>query len=134
MTIRRKLVIAVLTGILFLFIVSIFYTFYIIRRDVYKTCRQAKVLSGKNCVQSLIALIRSDTNSYRSRNTAIWALGQLADKNALPFLYELYQSLPEQKKCPYDQFICKYEVQKAIKWCERGNITSWMYKNIDFSQ
>lgn len=71
----------------------------------------------------------SDSYSFRARNSAVWALGQLADKKALPFLYELNKSLPEQKKCDYDESICKYEVQKAIAWCEKGNVTNWMYKN-----
>jgi hypothetical protein len=83
----------------------------------------------EDCVGSLIKYIQSDKHTFKERNSAIWALGQLADKNALPFLYDLNKSLPEQGKCHYQDYLCKYEVQKAIKWCKQGNITSWMYKN-----
>lgn len=83
----------------------------------------------EDCVGSLIKLVQSENKTFREKNSAIWALGQLADKEALPFLYELEKSLPEQEKCSYDSYLCKYEVQKAIKWCEKGNITSWMYRD-----
>jgi len=74
-------------------------------------------------------VVKSENKPFRKRNSAIWALGQIADKKALPFLNELSSSLPEGEKCKYDQNLCRYEVQKAIKWCDEGNLTNWMYKD-----
>lgn len=52
----------------------------------------------------------SENHSFEEKNSAVWALGQFADQKALPFLHE---------------------IEKAIKWCKRGNLTSWMYRNIE---
>ncbi len=104
-------------------------SFFVIYKDVKAVCLRAQNEYKEDCVDSLIKYIQSDNNTFRARNSAIWALGQLADKKALLFLYELDKSIPEQNRCNYDKYLCKYEIQKAIKWCEKGNITSWMYRN-----
>lgn len=125
---------AVFLSILFLsvLVLALFIcSFFLIYKDVKAVCLKARHEYQEDCVGSLIKYIESDRNSSRARNSAIWALGQLADKKALLFLYKLSESLPEQKKCSYDNHLCKYEVQKAIKWCEGGNATSWMYRNKD---
>ena len=110
-------------------LVVFLYSFYSIYRGVKANCLKAKSEYRQDCVSSLINFAQSENYTFRERNSAIWALGQIADKEALPFLYELNRSLPGEEKCSYDRYLCKYEVQKAIKWCERGNLTSWMYKN-----
>jgi hypothetical protein len=104
-------------------------TLFSIYGGVKEACVQAKQKFKEDCVNSLISFAKSEKYSLRERNSAIWALGQLADKRALPLLYELNQSLPSQEQCQHDQFLCKYEIEKAIKWCEHGNITHWMYWN-----
>lgn len=126
-----------LKRIIFLSVISIsilalilfFYSFFRIYKDVKAACLKAQNEYKEDCVGSLIKYIQSDNNTFRARNSAIWALGQLADEEALPFLYELEKSLPEQEKCSYEDYMCKYEVQKAIRWCEKGNVTNWMYRN-----
>lgn len=104
--------------------------FWVIYKDVKTMCIRVKGIYQDNCVNSLMMYLQSGTGTNREKNSAVWALGQLADKNALPFLYELNKTLPEREKCAYDKYLCKYEAQKAIKWCERGNITSWMYRGL----
>jgi hypothetical protein len=76
----------------------------------------------------LIETVKSEKFLFRQRNKAIWALGQIADQKALPFLTELNRSLPEQI-IDYERGLSKVEVEKAIKWCTKGNITSWMYRD-----
>ncbi len=112
------------------FIVAFAYTFFAIYKGVQTTCSIAIKEYKGDCVDSLIRLVESDKSTLRQKNSAIWALGQMADKKALPLLYDLDKSLPDQEKCSLDACLSKYEVQKAIKWCEKGNITSWMYKNL----
>lgn len=108
-----------------------FYSFYWIYKDVKTACLKAQDEYRQDCIGSLIKYIQSDNSTFRARNSAIWALGQLADKRALPLLYELKSSLTDQERCSLNTCLSKYEVQKAIKWCEKGNITSWMYRNIE---
>ena len=105
------------------------YSFFRIYEGVRSACLKAQNEYQEDCVDSLIKYIRSDNHTFRTRNSAIWALGQLADKKALSFLYDLDKSLMEQKKCSYDDYLCKFEIQKAIRWCEKGNVTNWMYRN-----
>ncbi len=120
--------------VVFLSVVSIlalilfFYSFFRIYQGVKTACLKAQNEYQEDCAGSLIKYAQSGSNTFRARNSAIWALGQLADEQALPFLYELDKSLPEQEKCKHEDYLCKYEVQKAIKWCEKGNLTSWMYR------
>lgn len=61
----------------------------------------------------------------------IRALGQLADPQALPFL-ELLNAELKGDPVPFDRSsgLSKYELEKAVKWCNKGNLTSWMYKKI----
>ncbi len=43
-----------------------------------------------DCVEALTQLVKDQENTFRERNRAIWALGQLGDKRALSVLEELY--------------------------------------------
>lgn len=126
---RRRIVLLSFVSISVLALILFCYSFYVIFGDVKKACLKAQSEYEGDRIISLVQYIQSDGNTFRARNSAIWALGQLADKKALPFLYELDKTLPEQEKCSYGDYLCKYEVQKAIKWCEEGNITNWMYRN-----
>jgi len=114
---------------LLIFVLSVIFSFYQIRKDVKQACLKAKDLYQQNCVDSLIAFAKSDDNSFREKNSAIWALGQIADKSALPFLNGLKNSLQGQKRCNSSKYLCRYEIEKAVRWCEEGNVTSWMYRN-----
>ena len=88
----------------------------------------AQIEYGKNCVESLIEYIKADNHSIREKNSAVWALGQLADKRALTFLEGLLESIPEEAGRDKEKNLSRYEIEKAVKWCSKGNATSWMYK------
>jgi len=125
---KKKTVFLSVIAILIFASALFIYSFFVIYKDVKVVCLKAQNEYQEDFVSSLIKYIQEDKNSFRTRNSAIWALGQLADKEALPFLYELDNSLPAQEKCSYNEYLCKYEVEKAIRWCEQGNITNWMYQ------
>lgn len=114
---------------LFTIIVVVFFLFIFsmisIRSSVKIACFEAINIFEGDCVEALIQITQSDNHDYEQRNHAIWALGQLADDRALPFLEELLKESTEDG-C-YSGGICRIEVEKAIKWCSEGNITSWMY-------
>jgi len=103
------------------------YTLRVIYQDVKATCLKAQREYEEDCVNSLIKLVQSDKKTFRERNTAIWALGQLADKRALPALKSLYTGKIPPKES-FSQTLSQYELKKAIQWCEKGNATSWMYR------
>lgn len=105
-------------------------SFYRIYSGVKTNCLKAKEEFGGECQEALIKLIKAENHSFQERNSAVWALGQLADKKALLFLEDLNKSLPVQDKCRYKEYLCKYEIEKAIKWSREGNVTSWMYKKL----
>jgi hypothetical protein len=67
-------------------------------------------------VEALIALVDCKTCLMEDRNHAVWALGQLRDKRALPILHKYYNGGP----CNHTYMICQYELEKAIRWTE-GN-------------
>jgi hypothetical protein len=74
-------------------------------------------------VEALIAFVESTDHSLRQRNRAVWALGQIGDKRALPVLKSFYTG----GACEHDRALCQYELQKAIKLCEGSfNATAWL--------
>lgn len=97
-----------------------------IRVEVVTTCKFAISDYGGDCVEALEQLVVDQDRGFRNRNSAVWALGQLADPSALPTLRSVYTgNIPDRE--PLDQMLSQYELAKAIRWCEQGNWTSWMY-------
>ncbi len=97
-----------------------------IRFDVKSHCQDAIRTYGGDCTNALISLLDDDNQSLRSRNNAIYALGQLADDRALPTLESYYTGiLPERE--PLHTTLSQYELKKAITWCKEGNALNWLY-------
>jgi len=112
-----------IVGLISLFIV----TMAIIRKQVHDKCDWAIDLYREDCATSLINVVEHDEFSFRERNDAVWVLGQLADKKALPVLKKYYTgNIPYHESL--DETLSQYELEKAIRWCEKGNATSWMYR------
>jgi hypothetical protein len=89
---------------------------------------------------ALIEYLSDTTHSPRSRtDVAVWTLGQIRSKKALPILNELYINDPEGKTCKgrHDSVLCQYEIHKAIvsighKWLgakEKNWFGSWSRLN-----
>lgn len=117
--------------------VSIFLLFFVITCtwigfDVKTKCFDAKKEYGGSCTESLISLLENENRGFRARNSAIWALGQLGDSDALPVLQKFYTgNIPNRE--PLDKTISQYELKKAINLTSGGkNITAifWRY-NLD---
>lgn len=88
--------------------------------DVKSQCQSAKAKYGGDCVEALVSTLKDDANSYRSRNSAIWALGQIGDNRALATLEDYYTGqIPERE--PLNEVVSQYELQKAIKLVKGGN-------------
>lgn len=87
-----------------------------IGRGVNSASESAMAQFDGDRVEALIALVDCQTCDLHDRTTAVWALGQLKDKRALPILYEYRTG----KRCDHLHQICQYEISKAIRWTE-GN-------------
>ena len=96
---------------------------------VKSICFEAKKEFKGDSVEALMALIESDKFGFQEKNKAIWALGQIGDKRAMPLLEKL--NTGEVQKAPYntDKYIVQYSVKKAIKQCKgEFSLTRWMYR------
>ncbi|MDQ1292932.1 MAG: hypothetical protein QG608_813 [Actinomycetota bacterium] len=88
-----------------------------IGHDVASHCSKAKDVYGGDCVQALTEQLDDETQNYRSRNNAIWALGQLGDRRALPVLREYYVGWAGEGDS-WDNALSQYELKKALNWLE----------------
>ena len=114
--------------------ISIFLLFFVILCtligfDVKTHCRDAKSEYSGTCVDALILLLQDENKSFKSRNSAIWALGQMGESRALSVLQSFYTGNIPQRE-PLNKVISQYELKKAIKLTSGGtNITAifWRY-------
>ena len=77
---------------------------------VIGTSRGAMAQFEGDRIEALIALADCENCTLEDRNHAVWALGQLKDKRALPILYKYRTGKP----CDHSRQICQYEISKAI--------------------
>ncbi|MFA5029223.1 MAG: HEAT repeat domain-containing protein [Patescibacteria group bacterium] len=116
--------------LLFLFI--FFITCTQIGHDVKKRCELAQSRYGGECVEALMSQV-ADSSSLYGKNSAIWALGQLGDKKALPFLerYDTREPLPDRGiRGEWNKGISQYELRKAIKLLKSGfNLSAFVWRD-----
>lgn len=114
--------------------ISIFVLFFIITNvwigyEAKKICQEARWEYKKtDCVEALIDTLDDENQGYRTRNHAIWALGQFGDSRALPVLQKYYTGdIPDRE--PLDDMISQYELKKAINLANGGlNITAFLWR------
>lgn len=112
---------------------SIFGLFFVVTctwigYDVKTQCRDAQRQYEGDCVTALSALLLDERQTFRVRNSAIWALGQLGDVRALPVL-EQYSTGIIPPKEPLDQTISQYELKKAVQLVQGGlNISAPLWR------
>lgn len=130
---RQKISRKIVTFILGLGMIIFLFTFLLvvnqISASVKNTCEFAQKKYGEDCVDSLILSLDDEKNSYKERNHAIWALGQLGDSRALPTLKKYYTgSIPNRE--PLDDGISQHELKKAINLLDGGvNLGAWAWRN-----
>jgi hypothetical protein len=104
----------VLTVILFCFILAMRIW---IGHDIKENIALAKNHYPSKAEDALIAYLLDTNNSPNDRSQmAIWTLGQIRSKKALPVLTELYKNDPEGKTCKghHNSVLCQYEIHKAM--------------------
>ena len=106
--------------------------------EVKNECRRAKnqyatklPVDQQDCVTALAATLNDESQSFATRNSAIWALGQLGDERALSTLQKFYTgNIPDRE--PLNSTISQYELKKAINLASGGTNLSalfWRYDN-----
>jgi hypothetical protein len=122
----KKIILIILLGILIFIFAGVAFLAYDIHAYVRNISEKAKAEYNLTYIDSLSKVVASDTWSFKDRNDAVWALGQIADERALPVLKKYYTGIMPERE-PLNKVLSQYEIQKAIKWCEKGNWVSWMH-------
>jgi hypothetical protein len=113
---KKKLII-VSVSLITLLVIGFLSIYIWIDLDVKKNISIAKEKYSGNAEDALIAYLLDTTNSTKNRTSvAIWTLGQINSKKALPILKGLYKNDPEGKTCygKHDSVLCQYEIYKAM--------------------
>jgi hypothetical protein len=77
-------------------------------------------------IAALMVVVESEHHTYRDRNRAIWALGQLGDPRALPLLQKHYTGKASNEKNELSQ----YELENAIMLCNGAtNIGAYVWRH-----
>jgi hypothetical protein len=113
-----------------LFLFFFFVTSSWIGFGVKDTCNKAQLQFEGDCVESLMQVVEADFQTNVSKNSAVWALGQLGDNRALSLLESKYTGeIPDGKKGDYNKGLSQYELSKAIKLLQGGpNISAFVWR------
>ena len=94
------------------------------KSEITQLCENAMLQYRGDKIEALIAVLESDSQSLHDKNNAIWALGKLRDKRALPVLKSLVTGAP----CDHNRFVCQRELEKAINNLEGTSIDILTFK------
>ena len=120
--IKKVILYGTLSSLAFLLVAVVMICFSI-RSGVKDISAEAASLYPGDRVEALIAYVDSKNDSLRQRDRAVWALGRIGDRRALPVLKQYYTGGP----CDHDNCLCQHELQKAIKLCEGSlNAAAWL--------
>ncbi len=106
----------VIVLVLFVFILGLNFIGY----GVKEQCKIAQDRHDGDCVEALMQCVDDEDNGYYSRNSAIWALGQLGDERALPILKKYYTGYTGERT-NRNTTLAQLELKRAIGYME-GNL------------
>ncbi|MHC4540183.1 MAG: hypothetical protein ACYS74_10440 [Planctomycetota bacterium] len=95
---------------------------------VKKMCEMATRKYPGDKVEALMMFVESEeygysAERYRANNHAFWALGQLGDKRALPFLRKLLTGEP----CDHETNLCQGEIKEGKRPVQFAKISLARY-------
>ena len=119
---RKKITVRVALALVVFVGVSYVVLCLYIGSHVKSVCSEAMREYPGDSVEAVIAYVESESHSLKERNKAVWALGYLGDKRAVPVLKKHQTGSP----CEHEKYLCQHELGKAVKLCEGGsNLCSW---------
>ena len=110
----------VATILVFLFAVS----FYIELR-VQRSCEIAATSYQGDEIQALIAMIKDEDGCSKQKARALWTLGQLGNKRALPFLRVNYGDREEDDLCIHEGQFAILKIEE-----ERFNLPGFLWRGL----
>ena len=126
---KKKLIIFAIGIGAVCFLLMFFIWANLIGDEVKDRCEIAQQGYKGNCVEAQMKLIEDETIDYEEKNSAIWTLGQLGDKRALPFLQKYYIGYDGDNGTKWDETLSQYELYKAIKLLDGDfNITAFVWR------
>ncbi len=113
MDMNKKLFLSAIALLVACIVASILFLAGWIGYEILHQCNKAQKQYDGECVDALSSQLNDESQSFKNRNDAIWVLGRLADKRALPSLEKYYTGIIPNRE-PLDQMISQYELKKAI--------------------
>lgn len=115
--------IILIAGLIFFTGITCFYLGALgwIKHEANELANETSVAFEKDKIESLLEVIDSKNYTLKEKNNAIWALGVLKDKKALPILEALHTG----EECNHDKELCQYEIHKAILKIKGNFRGSW---------
>ncbi|MFA5134984.1 MAG: hypothetical protein WC505_04340 [Patescibacteria group bacterium] len=100
----------------------------IIGYSVKQQCQIAQAKYAGDCVAALCSYLDDTTNSFRSRNSAVWALGQLGDERSRTVLEKWYTGYGGER-ISLSNGLSQYELRRAIRYLDGyPNITTFFWR------
>ena len=129
----RRILLRLILIVLLVCVVVIILLSLGIELHVKKMCEMATQKYPGDKVEALMMFVESkeygyNAHRYSANNRAFWALAQLGDKRALPFLRNLLTGEP----CDHETNICQGEINEAIQHLERNgfNLPKFLWRGI----
>ena len=98
-------------------------SFVSVKLEVKNISDEACQIYPGDRVEALIAYLLSGNHDTDKRILAVWALGEMRDRRALPTLEKLYTGEP----CDHSDYICQDGVRKAINKIKGKIPNSWCF-------
>ena len=117
----KRIVIILISSLLGLLILGYIAIYILIDIDVKKNIKTAKARYAGKAEDALISYLLDTTNTTQNRTRiAIYTLGQIQSKKAIPILENLYRNDPEGKTCyrKHGSVLCQHEIYKALNACK----------------
>lgn len=128
---KKKIIFITLFSIVMILTIAFITLHFWIECTVKENISIAKQHYGGSDEEALISYLKDEKNTAGNRShIAIWTLGQIHSKEALPILYSYYQDDPEGNSCygKHHSKLCQYELYKAIKTIEAAHPNSYANK------
>lgn len=108
-----------------MFLVLLVSSTFFVEYQVQKTCKMAISIYPGEQVQALVNVAKSHATCDEEKSRALWALGQLGAREALPYLLENYDGIEEENVCIYE---AQFAIEKIRK--DQFNLPGFLWRSL----